>query len=466
MAALRSRVRRLHILKKAAGTRRLARIQSTGLTPSVLHGAAVMGVAEHILKPVRTLAGVLAGAKATSSLTMTLVMQRSPRYDPLYKATLELPYMYASWLWDGKASLVDLSQAWEAMVCKMQRAESWSKVTGPLSALWMTLRRVDWSMRSATEVITDKYEHFSLLEVAPRDFRDLLEAGIQRWQLRRIQNHLPDLEGQELWYRGLRACVQGPGAVRDSAELGALHCLWSGSMWPREKKYKHGFCASPDCLACKSEPETLGHRWLNCPALLEDEPGEDEQTREQKRKVKTRELMRMEVLQSPDPNCFDSVQHAYALPLLPAPGERPDRTPERWFEWGDPDVPWEGTVYTDEAGQSMEAPEVARCAWAVVQLDADGRPSKARFGSLPGIQSVPRAARFAGYQAVLASPDVNRIVSDHLSFVQEGERWCEREASAAARHAEIWRAIRATVARQARPHPSLLGYLLTKHPRR
>eukprot|EP00959_Pyramimonas_sp_CCMP1952_P421545 8831155-Pyramimonas_sp.AAC.1 len=61
----------------------------------------------------------------------------------------------------------------------MQKAEAWSKVTGPLSALWMTLRRVGWSMRSAHEVVTDENVHFSFLAVAPRDFRDLLEAGVQ-----------------------------------------------------------------------------------------------------------------------------------------------------------------------------------------------------------------------------------------------------------------------------------------------
>ena len=92
----------------------------------------------------------------------------------------------------------------------------------------------------------------------------------------------------------------------------------------------------------------------------------------------------------------------------------------------------------------------------MVQLDAFGRPSKARFGSLPGIQSVPRAARYAGYQAILASPDVNIIVSDHLSVVQEGASLCEREAAATARHAEIWRAIRATVAQHARSPPQLV----------
>eukprot|EP00959_Pyramimonas_sp_CCMP1952_P332830 6969659-Pyramimonas_sp.AAC.1 len=90
----------------------------------------------------------------------------------------------------------------------------------------------------------------------------------------------------------------------------------------------------------------------------------------------------------------------------------------------------------------MEFSEVARCAWAVVQLDPSGRPSKARFGSLPGIQSVPRAARYAALQAIEASPKVVRIAHDHLSLVQEGQSWSEREAMGTARHAEIWRAIR------------------------
>eukprot|EP00959_Pyramimonas_sp_CCMP1952_P069366 1447513-Pyramimonas_sp.AAC.1 len=134
--------------------------------------------------------------------------------------------------------------------------------------------------------------------------------------------------------------------------------------------------------------------------------------------------MRKEAMGSADPNFFDSVQHAVALPLVPPASERPDRTPEQRFEWGGPEVPWECTVYADEAGQDTQTPE--------------GRPSKARFGSLPEIQSVPRAARYAGFQAILASPRATRVVSDHLSL---GEPRGGREVSAAARHAEIWRAI-------------------------
>eukprot|EP00959_Pyramimonas_sp_CCMP1952_P349965 7332519-Pyramimonas_sp.AAC.1 len=80
----------------------MTRIQSTGLAPSVLHGAAVMGVAEHVLKLVRSLAGALAGVTTAASLITCAAMQRSPRYDPIFAATLELPYLYASWLWGGQ----------------------------------------------------------------------------------------------------------------------------------------------------------------------------------------------------------------------------------------------------------------------------------------------------------------------------------------------------------------------------
>eukprot|EP00959_Pyramimonas_sp_CCMP1952_P063814 1333253-Pyramimonas_sp.AAC.1 len=102
----------------------MTRIQNTGLAPAVLHGAAVMGVAEHVLKLVRTLAGALAGVKAAASLTTGMVMQRNPRYDHIFTAALELPYLYASWLWEAKVSPTQLQRAWELMVSRMQKAEA------------------------------------------------------------------------------------------------------------------------------------------------------------------------------------------------------------------------------------------------------------------------------------------------------------------------------------------------------
>eukprot|EP00959_Pyramimonas_sp_CCMP1952_P020237 427118-Pyramimonas_sp.AAC.1 len=103
----------------------------------------------------------------------------------------------------------------------MSRAESWAKVKGPLAAVWMSLRRIGWSMTSAHEIVTDSNTFFSL-QVAPRDFRDLLEQGLHRWQLRKVQERISELQDEQIWLKGLRACVAGSRAVRRSADLGAL----------------------------------------------------------------------------------------------------------------------------------------------------------------------------------------------------------------------------------------------------
>eukprot|EP00959_Pyramimonas_sp_CCMP1952_P309817 6483214-Pyramimonas_sp.AAC.1 len=98
-----------------------------------------MGAAERALKPVRTLAGALAGVKAAESLTAGMVMQRSPLYDQVFTATLELPYyLCASCLWEAEVSLTQLQRAWGLMVSRMQGAQAWSKATVPF------FRRCGW----------------------------------------------------------------------------------------------------------------------------------------------------------------------------------------------------------------------------------------------------------------------------------------------------------------------------------
>ena len=132
--SLTARVRKLHILKKAVGCRRMVRIQAAGLTPAVLHGAAVAGVAEHVLRPVRTLAGVMAGVKPGASLTIGILLQPNAKYDPIFKATTEVLYLYAGWIWEARGSLHQLQTAWRHMRSRMGKSESWSKVRGPLAA--------------------------------------------------------------------------------------------------------------------------------------------------------------------------------------------------------------------------------------------------------------------------------------------------------------------------------------------
>eukprot|EP00959_Pyramimonas_sp_CCMP1952_P241684 5051511-Pyramimonas_sp.AAC.1 len=60
---------------------------------------------------------------------------------------------YASWVWAARGSTAQLHKAWMALKDKFDGASSavtWASARGPLSALWLTLRRVGWDMISAT----------------------------------------------------------------------------------------------------------------------------------------------------------------------------------------------------------------------------------------------------------------------------------------------------------------------------
>eukprot|EP00959_Pyramimonas_sp_CCMP1952_P346137 7249750-Pyramimonas_sp.AAC.1 len=132
---------------------------------------------------------------------MGLLMQPNAKYDPVFKATTDVLFLFATWIWEARAPLNELQVAWQHMHDQMSRAEIWAKVKGPLAAVWMSLRRIGWSMTSAHEIVTDSSTFFSLLQVAPRDFRDLPEQGIHRWQLRKTHEHIPEPQDEQIWLK-------------------------------------------------------------------------------------------------------------------------------------------------------------------------------------------------------------------------------------------------------------------------
>ena len=97
---------------------------------------------------------------------------------------------------------------------------------------------------------------------------------------------------------------------------------------------------------------------------------------------------------------FEAVAFAYGIPMEPPAAETPGPCPDFVYEWGDPAVPWRGRLYLDGGGFGLDAPEIGRCSWAVVQLQSDGKPCKALFGTLPGLQMIGRAERDAGLVAL------------------------------------------------------------------
>ncbi|CAK0882019.1 unnamed protein product [Prorocentrum cordatum] len=241
--------------------------QAAGITPSVTHGASVSGVSDAVLKPIRSIAALLAGVRPTGSICMGMLMQDQPHYDPLYAATTNIVFMYASMLWEGRLGMQALGDAWEFVNGQMSAQPSWSRVRGPLGALWLTLHRIGWRLASATTFESDLGTVLDLNQMAPRDVRDQVVQGVTRWLLARAESHIETHNGEQFWYRGIRRCVEK--AVRDPSERGSLQCVWTDAMWPRQKKYEKRLIDCGKCLACGAERETNAHRLYKCPALLD-----------------------------------------------------------------------------------------------------------------------------------------------------------------------------------------------------
>ncbi|CAK0862902.1 unnamed protein product, partial [Prorocentrum cordatum] len=236
----------------------LAGPKAAGITPSVTHGASVSGVSDAVLKAIRSVAALLAGVRPTGSICMGMLMQDQPLYDPLYAATTSIVFMYASMLWEGRVEMQAPGGTWEFVSGQMSAQPSWSRVRGPLGALWLTLHRIGWRFSSAATFESDLGTVLDLNQMAPRDVRDQVVQGVTRWLLARAENHIETHNGEQFWHRGIRRCVEK--AVRGPSERGSLQCVWTDAMWPRQKKYEKRLIDCGRCLACGAEREANGHR--------------------------------------------------------------------------------------------------------------------------------------------------------------------------------------------------------------
>ena len=391
----------------------MARLLRTGLLPSAAHGATVSGITDSTLRGLRTIAGELVGAKKACSLTAYLFMQADVQFDPIFDCTIAVIREFSAWIWESRGSLGRLQRAWMQLKPNMDKNPTWALARGPLGAVWLSLLRIGWDMRSAHIIQDDMGETYYLLEFAPWDVRQLLIWGIQRWQMRRIASHLPEHDGEILWARGMRQSFRCKGGVWDGMELGALTCLWAGASWPRLRKFQQGLAESSTCLACHSEEDTHGHRWCRC-CKVEEILGQDFQNDEGEPDCRQKRLQsgRRSMGEICD-GINTTITSEYAIPVAPRYDPPPRRT--KTFQWGNQHIPWKSVLFTDGSGQASDTPEHRRCGWAVVMLNRQNIPVRALYGGLPGpLQTVGRAERYALLQAVMAHEGVQRVVSDLL----------------------------------------------------
>ncbi|CAK0868465.1 unnamed protein product, partial [Prorocentrum cordatum] len=430
-------------LQKGAGRQRAARLWATGVLPSVGHGATVSGISDKELQQMRSMAGVFCGYKGSGSLTLYLAAQKW-NFDPIFHATCSIVGQCAAWVWDGRVTLSRLQRAWMGLRDSWDARDThvtWASAQGPLSAMWLSLRRINWNMASSAILVDDEGLHISLLQYCPSEVLFFLHRSLGRWQSHRILDQLPEAppadgagRRQHVWLRALRLghASLAPG------HRGALAKLQSNGFWSPQRRKQAGYSDDGSCEFCGEAYCDLEHEIFGCKVLHQQQ--EDEETEPYPEDVAKRRKDILEAAPWQDGGQvqdFSALDVLYALPMRPAFRPLPARA-QAEREWGAIGLPWPSKLYGDGSCLESDFPEERRCGWAVVALTRDLWPCKALFGSLGGpIQSVPRAERVAGLKALQRAQRPATYVTDHLQLQEPlehffGNMWADVFARVAA----------------------------------
>jgi hypothetical protein len=294
----------------------------------------------------RSFAGELVGARrGLASLRIYTCTQKDRLYDPTFDATCPLVARYACWLWDGRTSPSMLRMAWSTIRDKLGAQGTWRQCFGPISAVFLSLRRIGWNMAAPHLLTSDLGDHISLYEYSPSEVRNLLRDGVERWLWRRVPFHWPEASGSEYcWARAMRLAIL---ALPAGARQGSLRALWSGGLWPPARKHAEGLAPSAACTFCQAPQGTLGHKLYDCSSAFvsgEEDAGslgfpEDVWERRQALREKEYDF-------NVGPPDWDRVPLLYGLPSLPIQLPPPlARTPV--LTWGLADGPWGRYRFTD-----------------------------------------------------------------------------------------------------------------------
>ena len=158
-------------------------------------------------------------------------------------------------------------------------------------AAWLSLLRIRWTMSSLHVIQDELSHHISLLHFAPQDIKYLVRKGLERWQGRRVVQHLPELQPcsaqlpqseaehePTLWTEVMFKIVKGARAIRREQELGALKVLWAGGSWEQARKHEAKLADSPACQCCGAPRDDKRHRRGGCVGveqLVQEEEDDD-----------------------------------------------------------------------------------------------------------------------------------------------------------------------------------------------
>ena len=243
-----ARFRRLR--KVGVNTARLVR---TGLR-AMTYSNAILGVPCGLLNSQRSAVAAAAPGAGTGGQNPDLALlvadgSKSGRADPAYDAHALPIGEWAMAIWEGWYPIISLQRIIDDALRRLEVAKNkWAVCYGPGAALVMTCRRINWTVKSATKLITDTGELLDLILDPPKVVVNHVFAAVQRWRWRRVERQLPRLASsgagrgpliepiwqllkpkskEQNWTAAHKGCLQSVMANRQYTQSRVMQCGWA-----------------------------------------------------------------------------------------------------------------------------------------------------------------------------------------------------------------------------------------------
>ena len=261
----------------------VAQMARTAITPAVMYGADIMGLADTALAQARSTV-VAAAAPPGCGKGVDVVLSSldgdKGTLDPAFDAhLLGLRHWAYAW-WEQWLPTTVLEDTFQAVSSRLDDLTNWRLVAGPTAALLCSLNRIGWSMLSARTVVDNVGDTWDFALDSPAAILQAGHRAVRTWRLSRILLQFPTLVGP---------LCDAPGShehgtfILDFADVikNVLKAkkvkefpLWShkhrrdllsataGGQWPQARRSAVQAWRVHDnrCQLCLTEVGTLAHR--------------------------------------------------------------------------------------------------------------------------------------------------------------------------------------------------------------
>ena len=410
-----------------------ARLVRTGMR-AMTYSNAILGVPCGLLNSQRSAAAAAAAPGAGTggqNLDLALLVadgSKSGRADPAYDAHALPIGEWAMAVWESWMPVRSMQRIVDDAVSRLDRVKNkWAVCYGPGAAMVMTCRRLNWTAKSATKLITDTGELLNLILDPPKVVVNHVYAAVQRWRWRRVEKQLPKLASsgtgrgpliepiwqllstkskEQNWTAAHKGCLQSVMANRQFTQSRVMQCGWAkhdrcllclsrivdaecNVQGGSKRTMKDAVEATADQIS-KAPRGDLVHRLWGCQVT---KPVRDELAPEHD----VRTVADVDVRGHP----------AWERALVTRPSlPLKRRSLTETFNWHvkPKQLPVAGRVYPDGSARDGPTPELVRCGWGFAILDVDGKIIASAYGvPPPWITDIGGSEAWALYQSLLCS---------------------------------------------------------------